>query len=239
MASMKPIPETVEAVNELDPAERNDGLLEDLTRLANRTQEIVPDLVGVSVAPIADGLTFTLVATSGEIALLDAIQYAAGGPCVDGAHADEVMEFEADVLNEERWRLFAQATAARAVRSTLTLPVRSDEQVVATVNLYAASARAFVGQHQALAGIFGAWAAGAVANADLSFATRREAERAPQRIKEQDLMDLATGIVAVDLGIDLPSARERLQDAANRAGVTAVQLARDIVAARRRRDNAD
>jgi len=236
---MKPIPETVEAVNELDPAERNDGLLEDLTRLANRTQEIVPDLVGVSVAPIADGLTFTLVATSGEIALLDAIQYAAGGPCVDGAHADEVMEFEADVLNEERWRLFAQATAARAVRSTLTLPVRSDEQVVATVNLYAASARAFVGQHQALAGIFGAWAAGAVANADLSFATRREAERAPQRIKEQDLMDLATGIVAVDLGIDLPSARERLQDAANRAGVTAVQLARDIVAARRRRDNAD
>jgi len=236
---MKPIPETVEAVNELDPAERNDGLLEDLTRLANRTQEIVPDLVGVSVAPIADGLTFTLVATSGEIALLDAIQYAAGGPCVKGAHADEVLEFEADVLDEERWRLFAEATAARAVRSTLTLPVLSDEQVVATVNLYAASARAFVGQHQALAGIFGAWAAGAVANADLSFATRREAERAPQRIKEQDLMDLATGIVAVDLGIDLSSARERLLDAANRAGVTAQQLARDVVAARRRRDNAD
>jgi GAF domain-containing protein len=184
-------------------------------------------------------LTFTLVATSGDIALLDAIQYAAGGPCVEGAHSDEVMEFEANVLDEERWRLFAEATAARAVRSTLTLPVLSNEQVVATVNLYAASARAFVGLHQDLAGIFGAWTAGAVANADLSFATRREAERAPQRIQEQNLLSLATGILAVQLGIDPRAARERLEDAAARAGVTVLQVARDIVVARGRRDNAD
>jgi hypothetical protein len=52
---MKPIRETVEAVNELDPTEGDESLLEDLIRLANRAQQIIPDLVGVSVAPIADG----------------------------------------------------------------------------------------------------------------------------------------------------------------------------------------
>jgi GAF domain-containing protein len=230
---MEPIPETVEAVDELDPSVDDFDLLEHFTELANRAQEIVPDLVGVSIARKDQGLTFTLVATAGEIAVLDGIQYIAGGPCVEGADSKEILEFNRDdVLSEERWRLFGEATAARAVHSTLTLPVVTRDGVVGTVNLYAASERAFVGHHSVLAGIFGAWAAGAVANADLSFATRREARVAPQRVREQHFVDVATGIVAAQLGVDVDTARIHLHDAAVRAGVTEVHLARNIVDAR-------
>jgi GAF domain-containing protein len=228
VASMEPIPETVEAVDNLDPVDEDESLLEDLIRLAERAEEVIPDLVGVSLASMENGLTFTVVATAWKIAVLDAIQYAAGGPCVDGAHSEQVMEFDPAVLDEERWRLFAEATAARAVRSTLTLPVLAEGQVAGTVNLYAASARAFVGHHSKLASIFGAWAEGAAANADLSFATRREAEAAPQRIRDQDLIDLAAGILAAQLGIDVESALGRLKDGAARAGVTPLELAREI-----------
>jgi GAF domain-containing protein len=232
----EPIPETVEAVDNLDPSADDGSLLADLIRLAGRAQEIVPDLVGVSIASFDHGLTFTLVATAEEIAVLDAVQYVAGGPCVEAAETDRVNEFEPDLLNEDRWRLFAEATAAHAVHSTLTLPVLSDGRVVGTVNLYAASRRAFVGQHEQLAEVFGAWAAGAVANADLSFTTRKEAERAPQILRNQNLIDLATGIVAAQLGVDVETAVARLRDAASRAGVSLLQLARDIVGARERRN---
>jgi len=234
---MEPIPATVEAVNDLEPVEGEDSLLSDLIRLANQAQEVVPELVGVSVAPLENGLTFTLVATAPHIAVLDAIQYAAGGPCVEAAQADRVEEFDHDVLDEERWRLFAEATAARAVRSTLTLPVVDEGRVVATVNLYAGSGRAFAGLHDRLAAIFGAWAAGAVANADLSFSTRLESERAPQRIHDQTVIDVATGILAAQLRVDVETALERLNSAASRAGVSLLQLARDIVAASQGQDD--
>ena len=82
---MEPIPETVEAVNELDPAVDDGSLLADLIRLASRAQEIVRDLVGVSIAGFDHGLTFTLVATAQEVAFLDSVQYVAGGPCVEAS----------------------------------------------------------------------------------------------------------------------------------------------------------
>jgi GAF domain-containing protein len=231
MSPMEPLPETLEALNEIDPGVDED-LLGQLLDLANRAREIVPDLVGVSVARLADNVTFTLVASDADIAVLDAIQYAAGGPCVDAAHAGQVREFnDDDILDEERWQIFAEATAAHTVRSTLTLPVVADGRTVGTVNLYAASTRAFVEHHEALAQVFGAWAAGAVANADLSFTTRRQARATPERLRERGMIDVAVGILAATFDVDFDAAEARLRTAATYAGVTIAQLAKDIVRA--------
>jgi GAF domain-containing protein len=216
--SMKPIPATVEAVNELDPSFEPVDFPAHLCGLASQAEAIVPELVGVSIARPDHGLTFTLVATTDLIAVLDAIQYLAGGPCVHGAETSQVVAFDNDnALDEERWRLFAEATAAHAVRSTLTLPVVHDGRVEGTVNLYAGSPAAFVGHHEELAEIFGAWAAGAVANADLSFRTRREAQAAPRRVREQHVIDVAIGMVAARFRVDVDTAHAHLQDAAARA----------------------
>ncbi|HEX2895023.1 MAG TPA: ANTAR domain-containing protein [Marmoricola sp.] len=230
---MEPIDETVAAVNELGP----DGLLDELRRRANRAKEVVPDLVGVSIARLDQGLTFTLVASNEEIAILDGIQYVAGGPCVEGALTEEVRQFESqDVLDEARWQMFAGATAARAVRSTLTLPVLRRGAVVGTVNLYGASARAFDDQYDELAQIFGAWAVGAITNADLSFTTRDEAREAPRRIRDHVVVETAIGILAVRLGGDIDAAEDRLREAAARAGVSTFELAREIIRAQERHD---
>jgi AmiR/NasT family two-component response regulator len=75
-----------------------------------------------------------------------------------------------------------------------------------------------------------------VANADLSFTTRTDAEQAPRTIRNQNLIDMATGIVAAQLGVDVDTAVARLRDAASRAGVSLFQLARDIVSARQRQN---
>jgi len=74
MTPMEPIPETVEAVNELDPSADDGTLLASLSGRATRAQKVVPDLVGVSIAWLDHGLTLTLVATAPEVAVLDAVQ---------------------------------------------------------------------------------------------------------------------------------------------------------------------
>ncbi len=239
MTPMEPIPETLAAVGELDPADEG-RLLEQLQGLGELARAIVPDLVGLSLARLAENVTLTLVATAEEIAVLDAIQYAAGGPCVDSAHAAQRREFaHDDVLSEERWQLFAEATAARTVRSTLTLPVLDGRRTVGTVNLYAASRRAFVGHHEQLAEIFQAWAEGAIVNADLAFATRSEAEAAPQRVRDLRAVDVASGILAEEHGLRIDEARAKLDDAARRAGVSVSQLAHEIVGLRDGRDTGE
>jgi GAF domain-containing protein len=237
---MEPIPETSEVLDELDPVIESGVLLDHLTNRANRGQEIIPDLVGVSIAGFDHGLTFTLIATTAEIAVLDAVQYLAGGPCVAGAHENRVREFPGDdVLDEERWRLFAEATAARAVRSTLTLPVVTDGIVTGTVNLYAGSPAAFVGHHDELAEVFGAWAAGAVANTDLSFTTRRQAQAAPELVRESVVIEAAIGLVAAQQGVGVDAAEDRLRSAATRAGVSLAHLAGNIVHRRERLDGGE
>jgi GAF domain-containing protein len=134
-----------------------------------------------------------------------------------------------DVLDEEQWHDFALATAAAAIRSTLTLPVITGGEVTGTINLYSASKRGFDGLHEEIARIFDAWAPGAVTNADLTFSTRKEAEQAPRQLREDLTIVAAVGILAGRHPGDLDEARGMLRDAALRAGVREVELAATII----------
>ena len=225
---MEPIPETVEALEFLEGD--HPSLLARLTWLAEQARHVVPELVGVSIARQHEGLAFTLVASAGTVATLDAVQYVDGGPCVDAARAVGVTEFTVgDAVDEHRWHLFALATAAHGVRSTLTLPILAGRQTVGTINMYAATQHGFDGHHQELADLFGAWAEGAVANADLSFSTRLDAEATPGRVRDQAVVDAAVELLADHLSVDEEGAEARLHQAAARAGVDAVDVAHHIV----------
>ena len=225
---MEPIPETTEAVEEFGPFA--DGLLQTLTAQGRRVRAIVPDCVGVSLASLENGVTFTLASTAEELSLLDALQYAAGGPCVDAVEQDRVLHYAPDdPLNEDQWQLFARGTAAVGIASTLSLPILADETVVGGVNLYAASAHAFTGHHEGIANIFGAWAAGAITNADLSFTTRATAEAAPGKLRDDYNIGVAVAMFAAIKDITLDAARVQLRLAAQRAGVDEAQLADTVI----------
>ena len=168
-------PETRAVLSELTAFGDTD-LATDLTLLAERARSLVPDLVGVSLAALREGLTFTFVATTETIAVLDAMQYLDGGPCVQAARQNrEVNIDDTNTLDENAWLMFARAGAVAGIRATLSLPLTKHGKVVGGVNLYANQDHAFDGRHEAVAGVFGAWAGGAVANADLSFTTRQQA----------------------------------------------------------------
>jgi GAF domain-containing protein len=232
---MEPIPETVEAIEEFGPfGSFGVDLVADLRESGRMVQEIVPDCVGFSLATEEHGVTFTVLANAVDVAVLDAIQYLSSGPCVAAVenqdHAPSGFDLEG-LLDEYSWQLFGHATAAKGVRSTLTLPLLADERVVGSINLYGGSCRTFAGHHQALADLFDAWAPGAVTNADLSFATLSEARRAPRVLREETALQAAIGIVAARAGVGVSDAADRLRDAALRAGVSVHELAEAVVEA--------
>ncbi len=226
---MEPIPETLEALDELDASLDEATLLNQLLAVSRRARQLVPGLVGVSIASREHGLTFTVVASSEEVAALDAVQYLASGPCVDAMELGHGVATPDGLLDEARWQEFARASAARGVRSTLTLPVVSQGTVVSTVNLYGHAEATFNDQHHVLADVFGAWAPGAIANADLSFSTRTIAERAPLQLREAATVDAATGILAAERNLTVTQAREHLEDASSRAGVPVFTLAKVVL----------
>jgi hypothetical protein len=227
---MEFIRETLEAFDELDPLLDDGSLFEQLSRTAADVKSIAPNLAGMSLASSTHGLTFTLVATDDEIAALDAVQYLDTGPCVEAfEHGKGVATTEGGLLDEKRWHDLAVASAAAGVRSTLTFPVKERGDTVGSVNLYGRTEDTFVGKHQALADVLHAWAPGAVTNADLSFSTIEEAKRAPERLRNEAIVDTATGILAANRRVSLDDARDQLHGAARRAGVPLTRLARAII----------
>jgi GAF domain-containing protein len=149
-------------------------------------------------------------------------------------HREEIISADLeDALSEERWSLFARASAAAGVSSSLSLPIRGPGgDVVGGLNLYASQPGAFRGHEQQIAELAGAWAPGAVHDADLTFSTREVAARAPQSLEDLTEIDVAVGVLAQSMDIDIPAAARRLSNAAARAGLTLVEVARAIIRVR-------
>jgi GAF domain-containing protein len=229
---VEPIPPTAQALESLsrygDPSAGR--ALESLAQVARR---LVPECNGISLTVMEDGVSLTLVASSEETAFLDAMQYLDGGPCVQAVEDGvALMVNERDALDEGLWSLFSRASAAVGVASSLSLPILRDGRVVGGANLYASSPDAFAGRHQEIADAIGAWAPGAVTDADLSFDRRREAAETARRIADQAEINVAIGIVAESQAVTADVARRRIAEAATRAGLTEVDVARMVLEAR-------
>ena len=212
---------------------QQDELVRGLQRMSDQVIQVVPDCVGMSVAFLRAGVSFTLVSTDSRIAMLDGIQYVDGGPCVDTLDSPGAYESspQDDSTDERRWQRFAQSCAASAIGSTLTLTVRSRGEVTGSVNLYAASTDAFHDRHEALADVFRVWAPGAVTNADLALSTRVDAGWPGLDPHELATIDRALDVLQQRTPVDRVVAGQRLRWAAIRAGVTPVELAAFLVEA--------
>jgi hypothetical protein len=232
--SLQPLPETRQALAELVALEAPD-LDDRLVEMGQLARNVVPDLVGLSLSVVQDGVTLTLVAPNEVLAALDATQYLDGGPCVEAVeHPQAPIEADmADPLDEDRWSLFASASAATGVASTLSMStVDTAGQVTGGINLYAATRHAFDGRHEILAATLGASANGIVTDADLGFATRERARAAPAVLLAQADIETAVGLLAAYYAVGIEEAHRRLLEAARQAGVDPSVVARVLILSR-------
>jgi GAF domain-containing protein len=227
--TVEPIPETRAALHRL--AQHVDEDVEaQMVQLADKARKLVPSLVGLSLTQISDGVTLTYVAKPDTAGTLDGLQYIDAGPCEAALNRGELVAVDhRDLLDEGRWQLFAQASAASGVMSTLSLPIIDGAVVTGGVNLYGGRSDSFLGRQESVAELFGAWAGGAISNADLSFSSRLEAAKAPGRIEDAATISTAVGVLSETHHISTEQAEENLRQAAARAGVPVAALALLIV----------
>ncbi len=228
---MEPIPESLEVLTRLSATAEVD-LVAELKDAAARVVQAAPDCIGLSIAWFDEGLTFSLLTTTDDLRVIDAAQYLEGGPCEVAALDDEDVEL-ADILDEQRWQLFGTAAAAVGVRSSLSLPLRHGGTVYGSINFYGSTTDTFSGSQGELARMFGAVVEEAVANADLSMASVRRARGAVETLEDRDKVNKAIGALAVRENISVEEARERIQEAADRAGASLSAVA-DLVLTQRR-----
>jgi GAF domain-containing protein len=136
---------------------------------------------------------------------------------------------DADALDERQWELFSRGESAAGVEATLSMPVLTGGRVTGGVNLYASRPGAFHDRYDELADVFGAWAAGAVTDADLTFRTRAEAARAPARLDAIGDIAKAVGVLAARHGVSTVEARTRLERAGTLAGTATDNVARAVL----------
>jgi hypothetical protein len=226
---MEPIPETAEALRELTRF-GDETIAHVLWQISRDVQRIVPTIVGISLSLVSENLTFTMTSTASTAAELDGVQYPAGGPCEETLWTGVPHRYQGgDVVDEERWQEFARAAAASGIQSTLSLPIMRGGTAIAGVNMYASTVGVFDGHHEELAQACGAWAPGAVSNADLDFTTRFQAAATPARLRSETWVDQAVGALMSHWGIPRTEAEARLRQAAQRAGLADTQVARAII----------
>jgi hypothetical protein len=214
---MELLPQSREALDEYVTASIDDmeGLLRVIEGWAVRS---VPDCVALSVTLLDEDLTFTLVdreATSvpeDADAVRETVETGPGppGPAAGDAHP----------LDELDWADMARERAFGTIASTVCLPVVVHGRAVRNNDHNATTAHALRDRKDGLVEALGAWQAGAVTNADLGFETLRRAQHAPERLREQRLIDVAVGLVAARMAVTTDMAALMLREAAERAGVT-------------------
>jgi hypothetical protein len=226
---MEPTPETDAALTELE-SYGDRRLREDLRALVDEAKRAVPELVGVSVSLLVEDLVLTYVASDLDTALLDAVQYLDTGPCVKAvATADVVVTGPERLFDEDEWRLFAQASAAQGVRSSLSLPFVRNGVVTGGANFYGSGASTFDRHVDGLARLFGAWPPRATHNADLEFRTRLQAAHSVANLRAARIVDRAIGVLVAQGVADPNDAEARLRQAAAQAGVPVDVLARVLL----------
>lgn len=229
---MELIPASAEALHELDQSTGHDHT-GDVQHLAREIHEIVPSCVGVSITVDNGALTFTLVASSEMALRLDAAQRAVGGPSLEALQRRQEQVVD-DVLDEDRWHSFARAAAASHVRSSLALPLTTDDRLTGSLTLYAADPHAFAGANPRLRALAGGPVGALVTNADLEFTSRDHAADAPRALDEGNLVNQAVGILMGVHGIGPEAATARLEEAAATGGLSLADAARAVLRATRR-----
>jgi len=194
--------------------------LEEIARLAVVHLDAC-DYAGFS---LVEGRTFTSPATDDAVPrTLDRIQSEVGeGPCLDAIAHHDVFQ-TGDLAGEGRWPRFAhRAHEETGVSSVLSIRLFIDRDTMGALNLYALASDAFDEADVALASVFAAHAAVAMAGA------RRESNLV-RKAANRELIGEAKGILMARSDIDEDAAFDLLRRASQRLNIKVTEVADQIV----------
>jgi GAF domain-containing protein len=220
------------------------GVEQDLARivLADRpVSEVLTDIVQAAERgiPGADSVSTTLVrgddpftaAYSGEMALhADEIQYERGyGPCMESARGGVVLRID-DMRTETRWPDYTAQVLQHGVRSSLSIPLPFQGEVIGALNAYSAKPDAFATPEALGAGLAVAETlAVTIANVQAHARLGDEATNLRRAMESRAVIEQAKGVLMAQRHVDAEQAFEILREASQRYNRKLRDIAAGIV----------
>ncbi len=205
------------------------GLAAMLTQVAQFAVDAVPGADGAGLTLLEPERPDTMVATTGFVSDVDAIQYGLGqGPCISAAASGHTVR-SGSLSTDGEWSKFGAMVARLDVHSALSVPLHGPTRVVGSVNIYAHAADAFDERAAELAELFAVPAAVSVSNAQASIQAQRLAAQLRGALTNRAVIDQAIGIVMSRVGCDAQEAFDRLRQMSQTHNKKLSAVAEDMV----------
>lgn len=206
---------------------KTDDLDTALDHLARTSRHAVSGGSWSSVTLLQAGEPASVAASDPRVHALDEMQYSGvEGPSMTAIQRREIILSE-DLRTETRWHRWRRLALARGVAGVLSAPVDVDDQVIGSINLYAAEAGVLSDQHQLTAMLLSE-------HAGLLLAAVRDRSRQAALMGELD-ETLARGeVISQAIGIVMTQRRCPAEEALQvlRAASTALSIPLHDVAGR-------
>jgi GAF domain-containing protein len=169
-----------------------DAVLEKMVGLA---AEVVTPAVACGVTVCRDGQPFT-AATSNELAArVDQLQYVCDdGPCLDALRHGVVVQVD-DLGCETRWDGYRSSAVAHGVRSSLSVPLTVEGEILGALNMYSVTPAVFGGPHRESAEAFADKSAAALTVSLRQVRQARVQHQLAEAMVSSSVIDHAIGIL--------------------------------------------
>ncbi|MER5865064.1 GAF and ANTAR domain-containing protein [Kitasatospora sp. NPDC002040] len=214
-----------------------------LTHVAEFAVRAIPGADGAGLTLLEEGRADTIVASTGFVREVDAIQYGLGeGPCITAAAERRTVRSHS-LGRDPAWPRFGPQVHRLGVHSVVSLPLLTGEGVLGAMNVYARAENAFDTRAVELGELFAVPAAISVQNAQALARAQRLAAQLQSALTHRAVIDQALGILMSRSGCTPAEAFDKLRvmsQAQNRkAAVVAQQLLDEAVARARARHGSD
>jgi hypothetical protein len=186
--------------------------------------------VGMALMTVHGPSGVVLAATDGRARQLEELQFTLGeGPCVEASSSGRlILESDLAVAGPARWPRFGAAVLDAGVRAIFAFPLRAGAIRVGVLDLYRDTPGPLTTPELADALAFAD--AATVVILDLQDHNRQgESAALTGPIDSQAVVHQATGMITIQLGVDLAEAMLRLRAHAYATGQTVPAVAADVV----------
>ncbi|HWC15333.1 MAG TPA: GAF and ANTAR domain-containing protein [Actinomycetota bacterium] len=167
--------------------------------------------------------------TDERINPVDQAQYdSKRGPCVDAIKTGEVQYFDGTSV-EPRWRQFAETAADAGVYSTLSFPLRLNDEVIGALNFYSRERDAVRPGNREEGSLFAAQAAVSIANTRAYVAKDTQVANLEDGLQTRTMIGQATGLLMAQEGLTSDEAFDKLVQISQNANIKLREIAKRYV----------
>jgi GAF domain-containing protein len=200
-----------------------------LEAVAELVEDTVPTCDGASIALVVEEAAFT-GATSSQVAIeADLAQYRNDeGPCLASVAESATVRIDL-LLQDERFEHFAAAAIELGVESVLSIPLRSGDVVVGSINMYSAQPNAFDDDVPDQISRLSDYASRLIVASPLYESAVHVLRRLMDVVDDAAQVEIAVGILIIREDMTAGAAWEHLDALAGHRGSSVVEAARRIV----------